>query len=542
MNSSYDLSDLSDSPFYEYMNTNYIPTDSQIIEIRTHLIPHEAELARIESLLADLTAQRARVKSYIAPHKALISCPRRLPGELVEQIFVDCLPTTHNAVMSVREPPLLLGRICSGWRSIALSAPKLWNSLHIYAPLISTQEIKRGITEWLTRSAPLPILFSAQYNSIAYPRTYPENDTVLPQLIPFSARWSDLSLTNVSPDEAFSLAEVNAPLLENVKLDFRDDFDEFDGDRFFRSQIFFGGHAPKITIASPIPRCIVPNTHFTWEHITHLALIWERPAHSFSGDSVLTAEMAYRLMSSCRFLKSLELPLYYSELDQVVDPPMSFPTLESLRLLSHVSTLPGTMCFLDGLVLSQLTTLHLTIQDARHDWSQRHLFLLQCIERLGVRSPLIADLHLECKDLPSTLAFVRNLHVFSRLHRLDLALWKPGNDWCNIYNIVETNFFEALDPTKESNPCPELRELSVCSRDFGEGVWMNFLQANIDLRTNFRRLHLKLWYLYDTWEMDDPDVSEYRSRGLDVVVEYIRVPVNGGYANSRSAWEGIERH
>ncbi|KAK7001477.1 hypothetical protein R3P38DRAFT_1796530 [Favolaschia claudopus] len=543
MNSSYDLSDLSDSPFYEYLNTNYAPTDSQIIQIRTHLFPHEAELARIESLIADLTAQRARIKSYIAPHKALISCPRRLPVELVEQIFVDCLPITHNAVMSVKEPPLLLGRICSGWRSIALSSPKLWSSLHIYTPLISNEEIKGGVTEWLTRSAPLPILLSAQSNPITFPKTYPEHDTVLPLLIPFSARWSELRLTSVSRHEAFLLAAVNSPLLERVMLDFRDDLDETDGDRLFGSQIFFGQHAQKITIVSPNPSFVVPSTDLTREHITNLTLIW-RPSDdglSSLADSILSVETAHQLMSSCRFLKSLELPMYYSEVDLIVDPPMSFPTLESLRLLSYASTLTDTMSFFDGLVLSQLITLHLTIQDAWAGLEDR-LSLLRCIERLGVRSPLIVNLHLECKDLPSTLIFVQNLHVFSRLQCLDLALWKPGYALRNTYDmIVETDFIKALTPTDELNVCPELKELSVCSQNFSEGVWMSFLQANLDLRTKFRRLHLQLWYLYDASEINVIDVSQFRSRGLEVVVEYTRVPTNSGYANSLSAWEGIER-
>ncbi|KAK6977563.1 hypothetical protein R3P38DRAFT_518156 [Favolaschia claudopus] len=541
MNSSYDLSDLSDSPFYEYLNTNYAPTDSQIIQIRTHLFPHEAELARIESLIADLTAQRARIKSYIAPHKALISCPRRLPVELVEQIFVDCLPITHNAVMSVKEPPLLLGRICSGWRSIALSSPKLWSSLHIYTPLISNEEIKGGVTEWLTRSAPLPILLSAQSNPITFPRTYPENDTVLPLLIPFSARWSELRLASVSRHEASLLAAVNAPLLERVQLDFRDDLDEDDGDRLFRSQIFFGHHAQKITIVSPNPSFVVPSTHFTREHITNLTLIWRPSYDSSLTDSTLSGATAHQLMSSCRSLKSLELPMYCSGRDPTVDPPMSFPTLESLRLLSFASTLTATMFFLDGLALSQLTTLHLTISD--HDaWaSHGDPSLIRYIERLGVRSPLIANLHLEFQDRPNTLTFVQNLHVFSRLQCLYLTLWKPGQDLCNIYDIVDTDFFKALAPTDKSNICPELRELSVSSQDFSEEVWMNFLQANIDLRTKFRRLHLQLWYLYDASEITVFDVSEFGRRGLEVVVEYTRVPTNSGYANSLSAWEGIER-
>ncbi|KAJ6594745.1 hypothetical protein B0H19DRAFT_894575, partial [Mycena capillaripes] len=90
---------------------NYFPTDAEIWSIRAHLIPHEAansELARLESLIRELAVQCDRVKGYIASHTALISHARRLPQDVVEEIFLVCLPTHRNAVMNVAEPPLLL--------------------------------------------------------------------------------------------------------------------------------------------------------------------------------------------------------------------------------------------------------------------------------------------------------------------------------------------------------------------------------------------------------------------------------------------------
>ncbi|KAJ6530266.1 hypothetical protein B0H19DRAFT_904173, partial [Mycena capillaripes] len=119
-----------ESPFRQHLNTNYAPTDAEIDRIRAHLAPHEAELARLEALIRDLTAQRDRVKDHVDSHRALISHPRRLPQDLIEQIFLACLPTHRNAVMSPAEAPLLLGHICSAWRSVSFSMPRLWASLH----------------------------------------------------------------------------------------------------------------------------------------------------------------------------------------------------------------------------------------------------------------------------------------------------------------------------------------------------------------------------------------------------------------------------
>ncbi|KAJ7892808.1 hypothetical protein B0H14DRAFT_2685809, partial [Mycena olivaceomarginata] len=71
-----------------------------------------------------------QIQAYIGSHKALISHPRRLPVDILREIFVACLPVDRNAVMSAQEAPLLLGRICSTWRSIVLTTPRLWASLH----------------------------------------------------------------------------------------------------------------------------------------------------------------------------------------------------------------------------------------------------------------------------------------------------------------------------------------------------------------------------------------------------------------------------
>ncbi|KAJ6612633.1 hypothetical protein B0H10DRAFT_1691042, partial [Mycena sp. CBHHK59/15] len=89
-----------------------------------------AELARLESLIHKLIAQRDSVKNYIEQHRALTTRPRRIPQEILEKIFLDCLPTHRNVVMSASEARLLLGRICGAWRSIAFAIPRIWASLH----------------------------------------------------------------------------------------------------------------------------------------------------------------------------------------------------------------------------------------------------------------------------------------------------------------------------------------------------------------------------------------------------------------------------
>ncbi|KAJ7892797.1 hypothetical protein B0H14DRAFT_2335064 [Mycena olivaceomarginata] len=111
-------------------NTNYVPSDEEIECIRMDLVLHTQKLAGINEHIHKLSSQRDQIQDYIGSHKALISHPHRLPVDILREIFVACLPVDRNTMMSAREAPLLLGRICSAWRSIVLTTPRLWASLH----------------------------------------------------------------------------------------------------------------------------------------------------------------------------------------------------------------------------------------------------------------------------------------------------------------------------------------------------------------------------------------------------------------------------
>ncbi|KAJ6567478.1 hypothetical protein B0H10DRAFT_1892728 [Mycena sp. CBHHK59/15] len=127
-----------DSPFARHLHTNYVPSDTEVKCIEEHLMPHRLELLRLEGLIQDLCSQRTKTLHYIYVHKALISPARRLPADIIQEIFLACLPTHRNSVMNSKDAPLILARICSGWRAVALSTPALWASFaspaRIYIP------------------------------------------------------------------------------------------------------------------------------------------------------------------------------------------------------------------------------------------------------------------------------------------------------------------------------------------------------------------------------------------------------------------------
>ncbi|KAJ7367325.1 hypothetical protein DFH08DRAFT_660258, partial [Mycena albidolilacea] len=126
-----------DSPFADRLNTNYIPSDPEIVEIRALLEGPANELAQVETqieqmkiALSQLKELRASLKAPIDAHRALISPLRRIPQDVLLDIFSSCLPSGHNALIDAAEAPLLLGRVCRHWRDVTYSTPMLWSSIH----------------------------------------------------------------------------------------------------------------------------------------------------------------------------------------------------------------------------------------------------------------------------------------------------------------------------------------------------------------------------------------------------------------------------
>ncbi|KAK6996899.1 hypothetical protein R3P38DRAFT_3068324, partial [Favolaschia claudopus] len=520
------------SLFSEYIGTNYIPTDTEIAQIGAHLVPYEMELVHLEAQIQALSVQRDRLKSYIDSHKALISQPRRIPQDIVEEIFLDCLPTAHNAVMDAREAPLLLGRICSRWRSIALALPKLWASLHISVGFLTTDLRTTAVVEWLRRAAPLPLYISAQYDRSGF-----VTHSIAPFINHFSSRWAALHLYDTPATDIFLLAAVrDAPQLADIRINFRSDqyLDHKQASDLLRAKIFAAPLPQKIRLALPKPKLIVPLAPFTWDHITDLTLMQSTVTCTGPTDDidVLFNTHVCRVLEGCRNLKSLEIPVCPLD-ENIRRPPLVHP-LETLIIHNHGTTFVLLKYFLGNFILPQLTKLHLTTLES--DWDESVL-PAHPLMRLGDQAPSVSDLHLDLLIRSSMISVVKGLDALPHIERLSLVLKRDDYD---MVGLDEAAFFKALTPTEMTNPCPSLLDLYVYSEHCQETVWKEFLQAHLDHSTSFRRLHLHLWCQdpYDTVDQIPlPDTSRFRDRGIDVFFEYELVTP----AVEATPWDGIER-
>jgi len=347
------------------IGTNYIPNEEEILYIKTSLLPGpasklkavEVELNRITALYNDLSTQRQDLCAEIDGYRALISPARRLPVDILQEIFIHTLPTAHNALINSNECPLLLTRICSGWRRIALTTPYLWSTIHIPIPTIASgqiypwgginfsdfsEEFKTSsveyltryatlVTNWLNRSGACPLSISLFDPCDSFlPKEY--YDILVDSFLQFSTRWKNLVLDSWSPhiERLADVADSDVPLLERLTIrDFNSLTPASQALSWKDSGLIKAPCLREIACTQVMDNII--NYPLKWGQLTLLKLTqsvqeWGSPANTSLSDIALMLSMSPRLIS-CHFEISL---LDRIPGDGLASSSLSLPSLQNL--------------------------------------------------------------------------------------------------------------------------------------------------------------------------------------------------------------------
>ena len=131
-----------------------------------------------QSILERLSEDRRKILAQINRHHDPFI--QRLPLELASQIFAFCLPPQgphpypyYNPLLWSRSKGryikpfnIVLGAICRAWRQVAWSTPKLWSTLPISLHRCDNRAYKELVSEWLMRSAQIPLDVSLVHNGL----------------------------------------------------------------------------------------------------------------------------------------------------------------------------------------------------------------------------------------------------------------------------------------------------------------------------------------------------------------------------------------
>ncbi|KAJ6500545.1 hypothetical protein C8R45DRAFT_863155 [Mycena sanguinolenta] len=378
------------SPFQHLLHTNYVPTSEETAQIKalcanplTELARLEAEISRAQAHLHKLQSSYRLVKTGVDAHMALLSPMRTIPPEVLQLIFTMALPADRPAVMHASEAPVLLGRVCSRWRRIALATPNLWASLHVVTPPVDYSEsaISPGqirmtaMEEWLARSGACPLFISIWVSREAWgSAAAAASSPFVEAILPLANRWKyvELRVPSDSLDSFHYLQATDVPLLETLSITnggslARDDWS---------GNLLFLQHAPLLRALALTHDGNVSLPKLSWGQLTSLSLY---ATHEFFD---LDAEMTLNLLSQCLNLRTctLHFPPFAGQASLPLRiftlPNLASLVIRALDFQSHDSALSNIF---DSLNLPRLHTLE--IEDRNGD-----LAIFPALSRLLSRS------------------------------------------------------------------------------------------------------------------------------------------------------------
>lgn len=202
------------SSLQHLLSTNEPPLESEAIIIRDDYLRNaekraldlDEKLWRISNTWKELAEQRIEVQKSIESNRAILSPIRTLPNDIIYEILLRVPWYPNYDPLDLSEPPWVLTRICSRWRSIALSMSSLWSCMTVsdYEGTRMQKNPSSLLQTALVRSGNQKL--TIQYFCSAMP--LPVQETLMAAFVDHSSRWEDVH---------FSMPVILAPTLSQVR-------------------------------------------------------------------------------------------------------------------------------------------------------------------------------------------------------------------------------------------------------------------------------------------------------------------------------------
>ena len=341
---------------------NELPSEENLQEAIALRFQANEDLLLIDTEIQRLKAKREQVQRSIDLYTTILSPARRLPPDIWREVFYHCLTIGRTyPILSATEAPMLLTRVCSMWRSVALSSPRIWTRLYIPLPgdprlssnygklkdqaldvrrqiFSKTMQLRcQAVKEWLERSGSCPLSLSITYpfgyiSSIGEPGINgAEDDEVADPLFqvicPFAPRWEHLDLS--MPLEIYQRLQTKIPLDRLSML------------RGFKGNIYSQDSTPTMVplhiIELPTLESLSVNCHQLTINLSRYRNSWERLTDICFESPVSDTDLLEMLKQCPKIITldvNMQVPWDNRDLDLFEQPPemVLLPHLESLKL------------------------------------------------------------------------------------------------------------------------------------------------------------------------------------------------------------------
>ncbi|KAJ7673232.1 hypothetical protein DFH06DRAFT_1174943 [Mycena polygramma] len=445
------------------MTTNEAPLDSEIRIIQSVVADGkqqadalDAQIADFHAMVTQLVRKRDETMDGVRQYRAVLSPVRRVPLELLCEIFALTLSADDTA----ERPHWYLGQICRSWRFSALACTSLWtsitisNSTHSILPMLQTQLLRSG-------NAPLTVHWSIDTFESA-PMNPHSHDAVIANC----SRWGALRLHVEGSPSTVDL-EWLRPVAGRLTA-----LRKFDVDSLPRLKIpeIFGGASSlrEVSVDGSRFEFYSPTIVAPWTQITHYRGVYAietQRAILAAASNLLQCAVSFRGDYEPRpsIIASSLRRLCIDTADRLVH--LTTPLLEELYIVSNSGLVElrhfvhRSSCRLKTLVLVQCTISSDLIAVLRELSSLTYLLIKDSgSSEIGVAGLLEAmTLTRTSRDIAPNLTSI----VFG-----------PGFDFPShiFFNMVQSRF----RPSSSSAPLERLRLFS---------------SSNYDLTERLRKLH-----------------------------------------------------
>ncbi|KAI5835149.1 hypothetical protein K523DRAFT_261328, partial [Schizophyllum commune Tattone D] len=313
--------------------TPYAPDgqSANIIKQKAHelrWLEHEAEL-EILAIQERVNALRRQIEI----HDALVHPCRRLPAEILSEVFLLAVPDNWHEKLVGRRT-LNFAQVCHLWRNVALTTPRLWTTLrfteHINPPAKYVTALKDDMAK--TAQAPLELNLDVNWYSESASALFSSASTAKTRCDEFwallwgqSHRWQRVTLDGLPTSAYERLVDHAFPALASLSITMYGE-----SDSTIRLPIHIFGNAPKVH--SLHITCDSPFHPFTFSpswSLTELRMYCSEAGTLASAiEAILSCGESLRV---CHLLSD--------ESCANVQRPTNFPRLEELDLFGNATAL-----------------------------------------------------------------------------------------------------------------------------------------------------------------------------------------------------------
>ncbi|KAF9063502.1 hypothetical protein BDP27DRAFT_1335053 [Rhodocollybia butyracea] len=435
---------------------SWYPTAArELSEVEVTLRLAKDDIADCDTEMHRLKSRREGLILYAEKLSGLLSPIRRLPNEILCQIFLDCCAENdlRNGKTGTAD---ILSSVCTRFRELAISYSALWSNLTIFLPadydfdkrgdLIRVPKLLEEETKlssliqlYLDRSKNHPLSLDLDIET----REVSTEHCSLRLLARESNRWKHLIFRGgaFDPEYGFpSLDHLSFPLLESIAFD-----------AGLNQDYIFSPEAEAFLLAPRIRKLRFHDMLVDVLTISAFSSTWKSLKH-LDYHTTMVFKYLWTILDLCPALGSLKLEGLNNGEDEdgtQSNTPRNLPTLSSLTVINNgFHELDDTLeCIISSLTTPNLSKLVLEQDNDKAAEHPRKSFPIinQFFERSRFRS--LASLVIQC-------LYIRDQDMVTLLRQLpslqELSIHDPPFPGLASHNPISKSFIESLHAWKRS--------------------------------------------------------------------------------------------